>query len=80
MSPHLPQRLTFWGILILVVPDDQQFGQTRDFGDLRDDAEEALHPVVGQNHSRETLRLRRDQWQEERVAHAAPFLRRKTRK
>lgn len=66
--------LTFWGVFILIIPDDQQLGQTGHLGHLGDDAEEALHTVVGEDDGGEPLRLWRDQREEERVAHAAPLL------
>lgn len=78
--PPLLWVFTFWRILVLVVPDYQQFGQTGNLRHLRDDSEKALHSVIGQNHGCETLGLRWDQWKEEWVAHTAPFLQRKTRK
>lgn len=71
---HLAPTLTFRWILVLVVPDNEQLGQTGHFGHLSDDSEKTLYPVISQNYCCESLGLWWDQWKEEWVAHAAPFL------
>lgn len=65
---------TFRRTLVLVVPDHQQLGQTGHFGDLGDDPEETLDPVVGQNHGGESRGARRNQREEKRTVHAGPLL------
>lgn len=74
LTLHLFILLTFWRVFILIIPDHQQLGQTGHFGHLRDDPEEALHAVVGEDDGSEALGLRWDQRQEERVAHTSPLL------
>lgn len=67
--------LTFRGALVLVIPHHQQFSQAGHLGDFCDDPEKTLDAIVGQHHSREARRPRRDQRQEEGAVHTGPLLR-----
>lgn len=58
----------------MIIPHNQQLGETWHLGHFGDDSEEALHSVVGEDDGREALGLWWDQWEEEGVAHAAPLL------
>ena len=40
--------------LYLIIPDDDDLRKTWNFGDARDDTEQRVQPIVGQNHGRET--------------------------
>ena len=73
-TQHLPTLFTFRGIFILIIPDNEQLGQTGHLGHFSDDPEEALHSVVGEDDGGKTLGLWWNQWEEEWVAHTAPLL------
>jgi len=56
--------------LDLIVPDNEDLGETGSQCNLLDDLEERLHSVVGENDCCEAGRLGRNEGQEERVLDA----------
>lgn len=62
--------LTRWWRFGLVIPDDHDFGQTLDQGQLGDDLEQGLRTVVGQDHGGESLGTGWDQREEHGIPHS----------
>lgn len=62
--------LTRWWRFGLVIPDDHDFGETLDQGELGDDLEQGLGTVVGQDHGGESLGTGWDQREEHGIPHS----------
>lgn len=53
-------------ILVLIVPDNQNLRQTRNFDEFGNQQKKQLNSIVSQNYSCETTNFWRSYWREER--------------